>query len=152
MVLDGFSEPFFQFEPDKGLSDNEKRYQGLLRKQRLELNFLLKERERLIQAQQKLSSIAVQKPSNRGMCLDTNISSQKKVKMKCSTVTKEGLSRQGIHKEKNSEYILLSKLRPVAGSNSYVQTDEIDKESEDKVLATGKILLTILEGFLEPTH
>lgn len=142
MVYIVFLPSFLQFEPDIGLSDNEKRYQGLLRKQRLELNYLLKERERLIQAQQKLSRMAVQKPSNGGMCLDKNISSQKKVKTNCLTLTKEGLSRQGIYKEKNREDIHPSKLRPVTDSNSYVLTDEIDNESEDKVLATGKIVLT----------
>lgn len=42
------------------MSDNERRYQGLLRKQRLELNYLLKERERLLQAQRKLSDLAGQ--------------------------------------------------------------------------------------------
>ena len=40
------------------MSDNERRYQGLLRKQRLELNYLLKERERLLEAQRKLSDLA----------------------------------------------------------------------------------------------
>ena len=40
------------------MSDNERRYQGLLRKQRLELNYLLKERERLLQAQRQLSDLA----------------------------------------------------------------------------------------------
>ena len=120
----------------------------MLRKQRLELNYLLKERERLIQAQQKLSSIAVQKPSNGGMGLDKNISGQKKAKTNCLTLTKEELGRQGIYKEKNSQDILLSKLRPVADSNSYVLTDEIDNESEEKVLATGKIVLTFyFRGF-----
>lgn len=44
------------------MSDNERRYQGLLRKQRLELNYLLKERERLLQAQRKLSDLAGQPP------------------------------------------------------------------------------------------
>jgi len=48
----------FQFPSDKGMSDNERRYQGLLRKQRLELNYLLKERERLLEAQRKLSDLA----------------------------------------------------------------------------------------------
>lgn len=43
---------------ENGLSDNERRYQGLLRKQRLELNYLLKERERLLQAQRQLSDLA----------------------------------------------------------------------------------------------
>ena len=53
----------FQFAPENGLSDNERRYQGLLRKQRLELNYLLKDRERLLEAQQKLSALATSQPS-----------------------------------------------------------------------------------------
>ena len=53
-----------QFVPENGLTENERRYQGLLRKQRLELNYLLKDRERLLEAQQKLSALTSSQPSN----------------------------------------------------------------------------------------
>ena len=56
-----------QFVSENGLSDNERRYQGLLRKQRLELNYLLKERERLLQAQRQLSDLAGNESEEAGV-------------------------------------------------------------------------------------
>ncbi|XP_065668870.1 pericentriolar material 1 protein isoform X3 [Hydra vulgaris] len=42
----------------ENLTDNERRFQGLLRKQRLELNYLLKERERLLETHRNLDPIS----------------------------------------------------------------------------------------------
>lgn len=60
------------------MSDNERRYQGLLRKQRLELNYLLKERERLLQAQRQLSDLAGNESEEAGATAATSPKASKK--------------------------------------------------------------------------
>lgn len=113
------------FASENGLSDNERRYQGLLRKQRLELNYLLKERERLLEAQRKLSDLAGQASGEEAAT--TGYSSKKKQNSKQKEfpkLTKAELSKQGKLK-KESKQNTMRRLFPKLEEEFYGSEHEI---------------------------
>ena len=119
----------------------------MLRKQRLELNNLLKERERLLEAQHKLSNLASQ-PVAVSAQTQTNVASPRNKKsnnfgkqISFPALTKEELSRQEKYKQ-NPQKSLLSKF---AGANvkqhygsehDYFRSGVMD-DSDDKELMAG---------------
>lgn len=127
------------------MSDNERRYQGLLRKQRLELNYLLKERERLLEAQQKLSSLATSAVSAHTQTNTTSVASLKNVNTTSGsqktfpTLTQAELNKQDRYKERPRKS-LFAKLDGMSVEPHYGSEHEIFPPSvkSDKESMTGK--------------
>ena len=94
----------------ENLTDNERRFQGLLRKQRLELNYLLKERERLLETHRKLDAVPDLSPLNNNKNRNAAYSSLTKEKLKQQEKPK---SNDGISTEpqygSEKEYSMQSK-------------------------------------------
>ena len=117
----------------------------MLRKQRLELNNLLKERERLLEAQHKLSTIATQ-PTAVSTQTQTSTSPRSKKsngsakQISFPTLTKEELNKQEKYKQ-NPKKSLLSKFSAIPVKQcfgpDYFSTDVIEN-SDDKELVTCK--------------
>lgn len=136
----------YNFAPENGLSDNERRYQGLLRKQRLELNYLLKERERLLEAQQKLSSLATSAVSAHTQTNTTSVASLKNVNTTSGsqktfpTLTQAELNKQDRYKERPRKS-LFAKLDGMSVEPHYGSEHEIFPPSvkSDKESMTGPL-------------
>ena len=131
------------------MSDNERRYQGLLRKQRLELNYLLKDRERLLEAQQKLSALAAQPNEISTQTQSGNKSSSQKKKNKSSskakvfpTLTEAELNKQDMYKHSPKRNLFTKiedmSVEPYVGSDQDYNQQIVD-QSVDKVPLRGEL-------------